>query len=122
MQDVLDATRADAVAAAQVDLPEVLRGHANERETHNFVSNALRKPAQIELMRGLEGFARQVFETTARRETSAKGRSAARNAKSGSKISPNILQQVTVRRECQVISEEARWEGMKDAGGRETKK
>ena len=58
LQDVLHVTGADVVAAAQVDHPEILRGHANERETHNSVRNILRKPAQIELIRGLEGIER----------------------------------------------------------------
>ena len=76
------------MASAQVDHPEVLLGHANERETHISVPHGLRTPAQIELMRSLQDTLLQVFETTVRRETSANGRSAARNAKSGSKISP----------------------------------
>ena len=58
LQDVLHATSADVVAAAQVDQPQVLRGHANERETHNSVRHRLRKPAQIELMRGFQGVER----------------------------------------------------------------
>ena len=38
LQDVLNASSADVVAEAQVDLFQVLRGHANERESHIFVS------------------------------------------------------------------------------------
>ena len=60
LQDVLHATRADAWAEAQVDLFQVLRRHANERESHIFVPHGICKPAQIELGCGLEGIERDI--------------------------------------------------------------
>jgi hypothetical protein len=105
-------TRSDVVVTARVDQPQVLRGHTNERETHNLESSVTDsgKPVRLNWCTVLSGTlppglrdhdwtdarycpepSLQVFETTVRSETSANGLAATKNVKSGSKTSPYIF-------------------------------